>query len=127
MPPEKPLALIRGGGDLGTGVALRLQRAGWRVIITELSQPLVIRRSVAFASAIYDGRLSEGAIGPRIMITSRRPACGKRINFGRRSHRMAASGSDRLTMDHDKRNTGTQIGTRIVALSRFYRWSIVTR
>ena len=67
MLAEKPLALIRGGGDLGTGVALRLQRAGWRVLITELSQPLVIRRAVAFASAIYDGSIEvEGAIGLRI-------------------------------------------------------------
>ncbi len=67
MSAEKPLALIRGGGDLGTGVALRLQRAGWRVIITELLQPLVIRRKVAFASAIYDGSIGvEGTIGRRI-------------------------------------------------------------
>jgi xanthine dehydrogenase accessory factor len=67
MLAEKPLALIRGGGDLGTGVALRLHRAGWRVLIAELLQPLVIRRKVAFASAIYDGSIEvEGAIGLRI-------------------------------------------------------------
>src|SRR5512139_2066860 len=64
MSVEKPLALIRGGGDLGTGVALRLHRAGWRVLITELSRPLVIRRAVAFASAIYDGSIEiEGTLG----------------------------------------------------------------
>jgi xanthine dehydrogenase accessory factor len=52
---------------LGTGVALRLQRAGWRVIITELLQPLVIRRAVAFASAIYEGSIEvEGTQGSRI-------------------------------------------------------------
>jgi xanthine dehydrogenase accessory factor len=69
MSAEKPLALIRGGGDLGTGVALRLHRAGWRVFITELPQPLVIRRTVAFASAIYDGSIQvEGAIGERIAV-----------------------------------------------------------
>jgi len=67
MPAEKPLVLIRGGGDLGTGVALRLYRAGWRVLITELPQPLVIRRKVAFASAIYEGSIEvEGTIGLRI-------------------------------------------------------------
>ncbi len=64
MKDDSPVALIRGGGDLGTGVALRLQRAGWRVLITELSQPLVIRRAVAFASAIYEGSIQvEGTIG----------------------------------------------------------------
>jgi xanthine dehydrogenase accessory factor len=67
MSVEKQLALIRGGGDLGTGVALRLHRAGWCVLITELLQPLVIRRTVAFASAIYDGSIEvEGVIGERI-------------------------------------------------------------
>jgi xanthine dehydrogenase accessory factor len=67
MLAERPLAVLRGGGDLGTGVALRLHRAGWRVLITELPQPLVIRRAVAFASAIYDGSIEvEGTIGERI-------------------------------------------------------------
>ncbi len=67
MLDDRPLALIRGGGDLGTGAALRLQRAGWRVLITELPQPLVIRRAVAFASAIYEGSIEvEGTIGRRV-------------------------------------------------------------
>lgn len=47
--------LIRGGGDLASGVALRLHRSHMRVIITELAQPLVIRRRVSFAEAIYEG------------------------------------------------------------------------
>src|SRR5512139_2862834 len=67
MSAEQPLVLIRGGGDLGTGVALRLHRAGWRVIIAELAQPLVIRRTVAFASAIYDGSIEvEGTVGRNV-------------------------------------------------------------
>ena len=47
--------VLKGGGDLGTGVAHRVHRAGMKIIITELSKPLVIRRTVAFASAIYSG------------------------------------------------------------------------
>ncbi len=46
--------LIRGGGDLGSGVAFRLHRVGWNVAITEIEKPLVLRRSVAFANAIYE-------------------------------------------------------------------------
>jgi len=46
--------LIRGGGDLGSGVAFRLHRVGWNVVITEIEKPLVLRRSVAFANAIYE-------------------------------------------------------------------------
>ncbi|NWG33101.1 MAG: EF2563 family selenium-dependent molybdenum hydroxylase system protein [Chloroflexi bacterium] len=49
------LVLVRGGGDLATGVALRLHRAGIGVIITELAQPLAVRRTVSFAEAVYEG------------------------------------------------------------------------
>ena len=67
MENEKPIAIIRGGGDLGTGAALRLHRAGWRVLIAELAKPLAIRRAVALASAIYDGSIEvEGVIARRI-------------------------------------------------------------
>ena len=50
------ITLIRGGGDLASGVALRLYRAGLRLIITELPQPLVVRRYVSFAEAVYAGK-----------------------------------------------------------------------
>lgn len=52
------LVIIKGGGDLGSGIAARLHRAGFRLLITELPQPLAIRRSVAFASAIYQQRIT---------------------------------------------------------------------
>ena len=47
--------LIRGGGDLASGVALRLHRSGIRVLITELPQPLAVRRGVSFAEAVFEG------------------------------------------------------------------------
>lgn len=50
------LVYLRGGGDLASGVALRLHRVGLRVIIAELAQPLVVRRLVSFANAIFEGR-----------------------------------------------------------------------
>ena len=50
------ITLIRGGGDLASGVALRLYRAGLRLIISELPQPLVVRRYVSFAEAVYAGK-----------------------------------------------------------------------
>ncbi len=46
--------LIRGGGDLGSGIAFRLYRVGWNIVITEVSKPLVLRRTVSFANAIYE-------------------------------------------------------------------------
>jgi xanthine dehydrogenase accessory factor len=56
--------VVKGGGDLGTGVIYRLYRAGFRILVTELAQPLVIRRTVALATAIYQGNIDvEGMIG----------------------------------------------------------------
>ena len=49
------LVLIKGAGDLATGTALRLYRAGFSVIMTDLEQPTAVRRSVAFCQCIYDG------------------------------------------------------------------------
>lgn len=49
------LVLLRGGGDLATGVALRLHRAGIKLVVTELPQPLAVRRTVSFAEAVYEG------------------------------------------------------------------------
>jgi len=56
--------IIRGGGDLASGVAIRLLRVGLRVVITELPQPLAVRRTVAFAEAVYSGNITiEGVTG----------------------------------------------------------------
>ncbi len=52
------LVIIRGGGDLATGVALRLIRSGLRVAVTELPQPLAVRRTVSFAEAVYAKEVS---------------------------------------------------------------------
>ena len=49
------LVLLRGGGDLATGVALRLHRAGIKLVISELAQPLAVRRTVSFAETVYEG------------------------------------------------------------------------
>jgi xanthine dehydrogenase accessory factor len=48
------LVLIRGGGDLATGVAYRLHKAGFPLIVLELARPSVIRRKVALATAVLE-------------------------------------------------------------------------
>ena len=55
MQNRKPLVLVRGGGDLASGAILRLHRAGLNVVVTELPQPLAVRRAVSFAEAVYEG------------------------------------------------------------------------
>lgn len=54
---EKQLVIIRGGGDLATGVAYRLHKAGFPLIVLELARPLVIRRKVALATAVLEGEV----------------------------------------------------------------------
>ncbi len=67
MDQKRPLVLIRGGGDLASGVALRLHRSGFGVLITEVEQPLAVRRAVAFAEAIYTGEMQiEEVTGRRV-------------------------------------------------------------
>ena len=50
------LILIRGAGDLASGVALRLHRSGLKVVMTDLERPTAIRRTVCFSQAILFGK-----------------------------------------------------------------------
>lgn len=49
------LIMIKGAGDLASGIACTLIRAGYAVILTEISHPTVVRRTVSFAMAVFDG------------------------------------------------------------------------
>lgn len=49
------LILIRGAGDLASGIALRLWHSGMDVVMTDLPQPTAIRRTVSFSEAIVYG------------------------------------------------------------------------
>ena len=62
-----PLVVLRGGGDLGTGVAHRLVRAGYRVAVLEAEEPRAVRRRVAYAAAVFSGEVTvEGVTGRRV-------------------------------------------------------------
>jgi len=52
------LVALKGAGDLATGVIHRLSRAGFAVMATELPQPTVLRRTVAFAEAVALGEMT---------------------------------------------------------------------
>ena len=64
---EDILVIVKGGGDLATGVAHRLHRAGMQVVVTELAQPTVIRRAVAVASAVYEGQVEVEGLVARLV------------------------------------------------------------
>lgn len=49
------LILIKGAGDIATGIAVRLKNSGMQVVMTEIAIPTTVRRSVAFSRAVYEG------------------------------------------------------------------------
>ncbi len=51
----KSLVVVRGGGDLATGVIMRLVNAGLPVVVLETEKPTVIRTTVSFAQAMFGG------------------------------------------------------------------------
>lgn len=62
--------LIKGAGDLATGIALRLHRSGFKVIMTEIDHPLSVRRTVCFSEAVrYGEHTVEGVRA--ILVTDR--------------------------------------------------------
>lgn len=55
MTTDNNIIIVRGGGDIASGVAARLFNSGFDVIILETKNPSAIRRSVSFSEAVYDG------------------------------------------------------------------------
>lgn len=60
------LVVIRGAGDLASGVAHRLHCAGYPVVMTEIAQPRALRRAVSFATAVYNGRITIEGVEARL-------------------------------------------------------------
>lgn len=65
------LVIIRGGGDIATGIALRLYRSGMKIVICEIPAPTSIRRTVCFSEAV---RLGETVVEG---VTARRAEPGE--------------------------------------------------
>lgn len=49
------MILIRGAGDIASGIAIRLYRSGFAVVMTDTALPTAIRRTVSFSGAITSG------------------------------------------------------------------------
>ena len=73
------LVLIKGAGDLATGVAYRLYRAGYSIVMTDIEQPTAVRRTVAFCQCIYDGTATvEGVTSRRVETVEEVKVCLER-------------------------------------------------
>lgn len=59
------LVVIKGAGDLASGVAYRLKRSGFPLVMTELPLPLFVRRTVSFGEAVYSGETTVEDIAAR--------------------------------------------------------------
>ena len=53
------LIIVRGAGDLATATAIRLHKSGFKVICLDIDRPTVIRRTVSFAQAMFDGETED--------------------------------------------------------------------
>lgn len=49
------IIIVRGAGDIATGIAHRLYKCGFKLILTEVERPLVVRRLASFANAMLEG------------------------------------------------------------------------
>ena len=60
------LVMIKGAGDIASGIALRLWRAGINVVMTDLPKPSSIRRTVCFSEAVYRGETKVEEVRARL-------------------------------------------------------------
>jgi xanthine dehydrogenase accessory factor len=67
MSIENIIVLIKGGGEMATGIAHRLNRCHFRVCMTEISHPQAVRREVSFCEAVYDGEKTVEGLTARLV------------------------------------------------------------
>ena len=60
------LVYVRGAGDIATGVAARLVRAGVSVVMADIAVPTCIRRTISFCEAIRLGEVQVEGIRARL-------------------------------------------------------------
>jgi len=64
------IVLIKGAGEIASGIAHRLHRCHFRVCLTEMDNPLAISRGVTFSEAVYDSEKEvEGVIAKLVKST----------------------------------------------------------
>jgi xanthine dehydrogenase accessory factor len=111
----KLVVLIKGGGEVASGIAHKLARARCRVCMTEITQPLAVSRGVTFSEAIYDGKKEiEGLVARHVTSV---PGIAKAWQEGEIPIIIDPEASIRSTLNPEvlvdaiiaKRNLGTRI------------------
>jgi len=52
---EDLIVLIRGAGEMASGVAHRLHQSHFKICMLEIVEPIAVRREVSFCEAVYEG------------------------------------------------------------------------
>jgi len=59
------IIVIKGAGEMASGIAYRLHSAGLtRILMTDIQEPLAVRRTVSFCEAVYEGKAEVEGIRP---------------------------------------------------------------
>jgi xanthine dehydrogenase accessory factor len=61
------VVLIRGAGEMASGVAHRLYQCHFKLCMTEVSHPLAVRREVSFAEAVYEGEKTVEGVRAKLL------------------------------------------------------------
>ncbi len=59
--------LIRGAGEMASGVAHRLYQSGFRICMIEIPHPVAVRREVSYCEAVYDGEKEVEGVRARLI------------------------------------------------------------
>jgi xanthine dehydrogenase accessory factor len=79
---DKIAVIIKGGGDIGSGVVHRLFRCGFPVMVVDIEKPTAVRRKVSFCEAVYSGTIQiEGITAKRIISDNNLCYCLKEHRF----------------------------------------------
>ena len=67
---SQPIVLVRGAGEIASGVAHRLHNCRFRVCLTETDSPRAVCRGVAFSEAVFDGLKTIEGVTAELTVTS---------------------------------------------------------
>lgn len=67
---EKITVLIKGAGEMASGIAHKLFQAGFKICMTEIPLPMAVRRGVSFCEAVYEGQTEIEGVRARLVSTA---------------------------------------------------------
>jgi len=110
---ESTRVLVKGAGDLATGVGHKLRRAGFEVFMTELAEPRAVLRTVAFCECVFRGRWTVEGVEAVL------------VDSAREAERMAERGLVPVLVDPDGR-LSKAIGARVLVDARMAKRNLGT-